>query len=145
MSTVIEAMVHYGTVCKANSQLGYLVSTCHPCHMRHHGNAISLRRPGSAISHLLSIVATPVPEHWGTLRFFYRTHVSPAAAGATVPAVATPKCSSVFSKHTSSTKSLTMSSMICSLYLFPNGCASGRSVGGNQNGSSNLSSATPPP
>jgi hypothetical protein len=43
MSTFIEAMVRYGTLCtlwyspKANAQLGYLVSHCHPCHMRHHG------------------------------------------------------------------------------------------------------------
>ena len=60
MSSLIEAMVHYGTIDEhfllklwytmvqfAKSKLaplGYLISTFHPCRMRHHGSAISRLR-----------------------------------------------------------------------------------------------------
>ena len=51
----IEALAHYGTIRKANSPLGYLVSTFHSCRTRHHG---------SAISHFQSIVTTPIPVEY---------------------------------------------------------------------------------
>jgi hypothetical protein len=59
VSSLIEAMVHYGTIdehslsklwyatvqfAKQTCHWGYLVSTFHPCRMRHHGSAISRLR-----------------------------------------------------------------------------------------------------